>query len=74
MTAHAISPHAESRLVPAAVAAGNAVVIHHAKCAEFAALRIPVTGETEMMPGIEPAVIGMAEGIVGVDCDHKKDL
>ena len=42
--------------------------------AELAALRVPVAREAEMVPGIEPAVIGVAECFIRIDGNHMQFL
>src|SRR5690606_38328754 len=51
-------------------AGGDLVVVPDAQAAPVDPLRVLVLGEGEVMAGVEPAVVGMAEGGEGADFDH----
>ena len=46
------------------------IVIDHEKLAEAHLLRIVITGKTEVMLGVKPAVIGATKRFIGIMADH----
>src|SRR3954452_13846808 len=50
------------------------VVVPHADPAPAHPGRVMIAREREMMAGVEPAVVGVAEAVEGADVDHGADL
>ena len=58
-------------------AGGDAVLVDDAQAAEAHVVGIVIVGETEAMPGIEPAVVGVASfdgGTLGNGCHGRRGL
>src|SRR5690606_27342446 len=62
--------HVRMRMRRKAGARLDGVVVPHPQRAPVDARRIVVLGEGEMMPGVEPAVVGSTEACEGATLDH----
>jgi hypothetical protein len=66
--------HVAMRMRREAALRADRVVVPHADPAPAHPLGVVIAREREMVVGIEPAVIGVAEAIEGADIDHGADL
>ena len=66
--------HVAVRVRRESLLGGDLIVVPHADAAPAHASRITVAREGEMMTGVEPAVVGVAERIEFSDVDHDADL
>src|SRR3954447_2221977 len=53
---------------------GDLVVVPNANPSPSHAVGVVIAREREMVAGVEPTVVGMAEAVEGADIDHKRKM